>query len=104
MIPTQLASGSSRRKSLTVAAVCYLLFVVYGSLVPLEFHPRPLETAWRDFLAASYLVLGVESRADWVPNILLYMPLAYLLSAALAGGSRSALTRVIAAGAAWGVW
>ena len=101
MIPTQLASGSGRRKSLTIAAGCYLLFVVYGSLVPLEFHSRPVETAWRDFLATGYLVLGVESRADWVANILLYMPLAYLLSAAFAGGTRSALTRVIASGAAW---
>src|SRR6185503_2185733 len=73
----------------------------YGSLVPLEFHSRPVETAWRDFLATGYLVLGVESRADWVANILLYMPLAYLLSAAFAGGTRSALTRVIASGAAW---
>ena len=36
--------------SLWIAAGGYLLFVVYGSLVPLDFHPRPLDAAWREFL------------------------------------------------------
>ena len=84
---------------LLIAAGCYLLFVVYGSLVPLDYHPRPLAAAWSDFLRTGYLVLGVESRADWVANILLSLPLAYLLSAALAAGGRSAASRVIRLGA-----
>ena len=74
----------SGRKALLLGAGCYLLFIVYGSLVPLDFNPRPLDAAWRDFLAVRYLVLGVGSRADWVANGLLYMPLAYLLSAGIA--------------------
>ena len=61
-----------------VAGIAYLLFVVYGSLVPLAFHPRPLDVALRDFLHIRYLQLGPESRADWVANLLLYIPLAYL--------------------------
>ena len=77
----------------------YLLFVVYGSLVPLDFHPRPLDSAWRDFLETRYLTLGAESRADWVANILLYIPLAYLLCAGLAVGARSAIARLAAAAA-----
>jgi len=80
---------------LLAAAGCYLLFVVYGSLVPLDYHPRPLDAAWRDFLATPYLNLGAGSRADWVANILLYMPLAYLLCAAFLTGSRSAIGRLL---------
>src|SRR5262249_24621142 len=94
-------SDSSRRMTLAVAAGCYLLFVVYGSLVPLDFNPRPLETAWREFLDTKYLTLGVQSRADWVANILLYIPLAYLLSAAFGARTRSAAARVLLAGAVW---
>ncbi len=92
-------SGSGRRKSLWIAAGAYLLFVVYGSLVPLDFYPRPLDSAWRDFLKTSYLTLGVGSRADWVANILLYIPLAYLLCAGVLTGVRSAIARLIAVAA-----
>jgi VanZ family protein len=77
------------RKATLLAAAGYLLFIVYGSLVPLDFDPRPLDAAWRDFLAVRYYVLGVESRADWVANGLLYMPLGYLLSAGIAVSRRS---------------
>ena len=88
-------SGSGTRGALAIAAICYLLFVVYGSLVPVDFHPRPLDAAWREFLGTRYLELGVGSRADWVANILLYMPLAYLLCAVFAGSARSSFGRVV---------
>ena len=84
----------SGRKALLLGAGCYLLFIVYGSLVPLDFNPRSLDAAWRDFLAVRYLVLGVGSRADWVANGLLYMPLAYLLSAGIAA-RRSAAAQLL---------
>ena len=73
-----------------IAFVAYLAFVVYGSLVPLDYHPFPLGVAWRDFLATPYLRLGIASRADWVANILLYIPLAYFAAAVLAGRAPSA--------------
>ena len=82
--------GTGRRTNLLLTAGCYLLFVIYGSLVPLDVTPRAFDLAWKDFLATPYLELGVESRADWVANILLYMPLAYLLSAGFASGATSA--------------
>ena len=94
-------NGSGGRGSLAFAAACYLLFVVYGSLVPVDFHPRPLDAAWREFLGTRYLELGVGSRADWVANILLYMPLAYLLCAVFAGGARSAFGRLVGVAAAF---
>lgn len=61
----------------------YLAFVVYGSLVPLDFNPLPLGQAWQDFLALPYLDLGIESRADWVANGVLYLPLGVLAARAL---------------------
>ncbi len=66
------------RRILALAALAYLLFVVYGSLVPLRFHARPLSEAWSAFLGIRYLSLGIASRADWVANILLFVPLAFL--------------------------
>ncbi len=86
---TYSANRPDLRGTSLLAAGGYLLFVVYGSLVPLNFTPLPWETAWRDFLATPYLALGVGSRADWIANILLYIPLAYLLAAGLAMPGKS---------------
>jgi VanZ family protein len=56
----------------------YLFFVVYGSLVPLEFKPIPIDQAWAAFQQIPFLVLGVESRADWIANGVLYVPVGFL--------------------------
>ena len=56
----------------------YLVFVIYGSLVPLNFQPRPLDEAIRIFREIRYLELGIGNRADWVANLLLLIPLAFL--------------------------
>lgn len=56
----------------------YFLFVVYGSLVPLDYQPMPFDKALKKFENIAYLDLGIESRADWIANILLYIPLAFL--------------------------
>jgi len=68
-------------RTLFFATALYLLFIIYGSLVPLEFHGLPIETALNQFKQIRYLNLGAESRADWIANILLYMPLAFGASA-----------------------
>ena len=96
---TEPPGGFGRRQSIWIAVGAYLLFVIYGSLVPLNYHPRPLDSAWQDFLETRYLTLGVGSRADWVANILLYIPLAYLLCAGAISGVRSAIARLIAVAA-----
>ncbi len=66
------------RRVILFLAIGYLGFVVYGSLVPLDFHPKPLTQAWHDFHQIRFLDLGIGSRADWVANILLFIPLAFL--------------------------
>lgn len=56
--------------------------------MPLALRPRPLDAAWDAFLHLPYLQLGIHSRADWVANILLYIPLAFLASGWLNGRLR----------------
>jgi len=70
--------GTRMKRILLYAALVYLVFVIYGSLVPLEFRPIPLDDALYSFKNIRYLNLGIGSRADWVANILLFIPLAFL--------------------------
>lgn len=65
------------------AWLAYAAFIVYGSLLPFDFQPAPLDQVWAAFRAAPYLALGVESRADWVANGVLYVPLGVLGALAL---------------------
>jgi VanZ family protein len=83
-----------RAGHLATACLIYALFVVYGSLVPLDYQPRPLADAWAAFQQIPYLRLGVASRADWVANILLYVPLAFFGTGAITTGIRSGTLRV----------
>lgn len=75
---------------------CWLLwvaFVVYGSLVPLEYRSVPWSQAWDRLGNAPMLVLGIESRADWVANGVLYFPVGYLTTAMLMGSGSSTMAR-----------
>ncbi|WP_295880063.1 VanZ family protein [uncultured Thiohalocapsa sp.] len=63
----------------------YLTFVIYGSLVPLEWRAVPFDEALTRFANIRFLELGAASRADWVANIVLYVPLGFLGCAALFG-------------------
>lgn len=75
------------------AGLLYLGFVIYGSLVPLDFRPMPLDQAIVQFREVPFLQLGIGSRADWVANLLLFIPLSFLWTGFLAHG------RGLAAGA-----
>ncbi len=81
-------------RTLFFATVLYCFFVVYGSLVPLELRNLSIETAITQFKNIRYLDLGAESRADWIANILLYIPLAFGASATF-GGLRYPLLRAL---------
>ncbi|MEI6335611.1 MAG: VanZ family protein [Methylococcaceae bacterium] len=81
-------------RSLFFATVLYSLFIVYGSLVPLELNDLPVETAISQFKNIRFLHLGAESRADWIANILLYIPLAFGASATF-GSMQHPLIRLL---------
>lgn len=65
-------------RTLLYTGIAYLGFVIYGSLVPLTFRPISLGDACNAFINIRYLNLGIGSRADWVANILLFVPLSFL--------------------------
>jgi glycopeptide antibiotics resistance protein len=79
-----------------IGAFGYTAFVIYGSLVPLDFRPRPFDEAWHTFRNIRYLNLGIGSRADWVANILLFVPFAFLWTGILSGEPSSPLRRALA--------
>ena len=66
-----------------VLFVAYLVFVLYGSLVPFSYHPIPWHLArdqWATVFAGG---LVIESRSDFTANILLFIPLSFFLVGAL---------------------
>ncbi len=65
---------------------------------PLKFAIYPLVGALEQFHHIRFLDLGVGSRADWVANILLYIPLAYLGCGWVAGRVGNNLLRALAIG------
>lgn len=78
--------------------LAWTVFVVYGSLVPLDYHPLPFDAAWQRLLQAPMLRLGVGSRADWVANGVLYLPVGFLTTGMLMGSRPGALRKLAAAG------
>lgn len=71
------APAIGSRRGVWLLALGYTGFVVYGSLVPLDFHARPWDEAISHFRAIPFLDLGMGSRADWVANLILYLPLGF---------------------------
>jgi glycopeptide antibiotics resistance protein len=63
-------------------AVLFLAFAVYGSLVPFHYHPLSFGEALARFRVVLAQPIGVQSRSDWVANILLFLPLGFLLMGA----------------------
>jgi len=101
-MPTERRHRSSRRHVLAQhrglllwIGLLYLVFVVYGSLVPLDYHALPWDVAVAKFREIPFLDLGIGSRADWVANLLLFIPLAFLWTGALAHGRHPALAAVL---------
>jgi glycopeptide antibiotics resistance protein len=74
---TEPGPGTSRR-AIGILAFAFLAFVVYGSLVPLDYTPIPWDEAVARFRNIRFLELGIGSRADWVANLLLFIPLTFL--------------------------
>lgn len=91
--------GHPARSVLVALATLYTLFAIYGSLVPFDFHPRPLREAWEAFLALRTSPVGIQSRADWAANVLLFLPLAYLWCGAL--WPRRPWARAVVAASVW---
>ena len=102
MSQTPAASGPAPLRLWPLWLV-WTVFVVYGSLVPLNFHPLPWPDALRLLMQAPMLSLGVAQRADWVANGVLYFPVGFLGAGVLMGSHPGAGRKLLASGAALGL-
>jgi glycopeptide antibiotics resistance protein len=75
------------RGPLWLLALAYTAFVIYGSLVPLDFRALQWNEAVSRFAAIPFLNLGIGSRADWMANLLLFIPLTFVWMGALTAGA-----------------
>ncbi len=75
------------RRRFAVWVLLYAIIVIYCSTVvgPNGFHfvPKGLNLAWNEFLSTSFWSTGSDQRADWMANLLMLVPLGYLLMGAL---------------------
>jgi len=62
----------------------WAFFLVYGSLVPLQWQAQPLSQAWQFFISLPLPVLGASAGIDAAVNFLLTVPLAFGLALLLA--------------------
>ena len=65
------------RKWLFLGAIFSLLFLLYGSLVPLNYTYMPLNEAWSSFLVVLSDGLHIHSRVDMGENFLLMIPVGF---------------------------
>jgi VanZ family protein len=70
------------RRHYAFLAAGFLAFVIYGSLVPFHYRPMAREEAIATYQRA-LIFQGFSSRSDLLANILLFIPLSYLLLAAI---------------------
>ena len=70
-------TAAPRRGHYALAAVLITVLAVYGSLVPLEYESLSFAEAVQRFRRIPYLTIHIQSRADWVANILLFVPISF---------------------------
>jgi glycopeptide antibiotics resistance protein len=65
------------RKHFSWITAAFILFVIYGSLIPLETRPLSWSQATARYQEALTRGVSFESRSDWLANILLFIPLGF---------------------------
>jgi VanZ family protein len=69
------------RTRTAILLVAFAALVAYLSFVPFRYQPLGFDEALARFAGIPYLDLGAGSRADWVANILMFVPLGGLAAA-----------------------
>jgi VanZ family protein len=67
-----------RTKTFALLTVGYVIFVLYGSLVPFDYMPLSWEEAWTRWREVCARPLGADSRTDFATNVILFVPLGFL--------------------------
>ncbi len=68
-----------RPNHLLLGTIAFAAIVVYGSLVPFQFEPRPFTELLNQFASICQQPIQLRSRSDFLANILLFVPLSFLL-------------------------
>jgi VanZ family protein len=81
------------RSHLTLLAALYVLAMAYSSLLlgpaGLHYVPISLGEAWDKFLSIRYIDNGSNQRPDWIANLLMTIPLSFLINSAVERGGRT---------------
>lgn len=77
-LPTRNTVYDQFRRHIAASAVAWLLFIFYGSLLPLDFHSVAREEVVRQFLGLGLPDQYVNSFTDWLQNIAIFVPLGFL--------------------------
>ena len=64
-------------------AAGFTAFAIYGSFIPFDYTPLSWSQTLERFRQLPLLDLGLQSRTDWLQNILLFMPIGFFALAAL---------------------
>lgn len=95
-----LSQHRSPSRVLAFFTLAYLVFVIYGSWVPLDFSFVPLTDAVQKFASLPFADQAIESATDWATNSILLIPFTFLLGHLIRRclpGMGSALSVILAA-------
>lgn len=73
-------------------AVFATTFVAYGSLVPFVYRAHSFSDSLAIFLNIPFLSLGVSSRADWIANAVIYIPISFAWCGYFSSRNRSGVS------------
>jgi glycopeptide antibiotics resistance protein len=79
----------SRRTTLLFAAMLFLGFAAYGSVVPLHLRAISFKDAIASFLLTRFIPIGFSSGTDFVTNVLLFVPIGFCTLGAAAPWDRT---------------
>jgi len=74
------------RRLLALGALLTIGFAIYGSLVPLHARHITLDEAVLEFRALRYVPFVLASKTDFLSNFVLFLPIGFLLTGAIAAG------------------
>ena len=90
-----MPAPKTTRRLLALGALLAAAFAVYGSLVPLHVRHVPLTDAIAEFRAVEYIPFADASKTDFLSNVVLFLPIGFLVTGAIASGRRRSLVAAL---------
>lgn len=90
-----LVPSPPRALHYSLLATGFVVFAIYGSLIPLNYVPLSWEDSFERFRQVPFLNWSIESRSDWVLNVLLFLPISFFALGALTVDRTSGAWRAV---------